>query len=474
VKFVFLDLESTGLDRCFDQIIHLAAVCTDEDLNESENFDIRCRLLPHIVPSITAMRVNRITVQQLTDSTFPSHYEMMSRIREKLLSWSPAVFIGYNSVHFDEHFLRQGFYQSLYPPYVTNTGGNWRSDALRLVQASTIFAPQALQFPVWESGELTYRLDRLAPVNGFDPEAVHHDAMTDVHAMLHVCRILRTAAPDFWSSAIRLSRKPAILDFIATSSLFGLVEFFFAKPYAWAVAPLGHSDDLNGICVFNLGGVAPERLEGLSEPSLQKRLAQRPKPVRRIRANAVPILCDIESAPPFTEGLDLGSTVLQGRADYLRSNSPLRARLVAAFDANREQPEPSSHVEEQLYSGGFFGNADHRLLSDFHRAPWEQRVPLLERIQDGRLRELGQRLAHCERPDLLDQETRRAHDARVVRKLLGIDGDVPWLTLPKAIQQADELLGRIDGPDRDLITEHRDYLRMRMSHSERLVGRGSR
>lgn len=163
MPFVFFDTETTGTNTAFDQVVQFAAVRTDDQLNELEIFEVRSRLLPNVVPSPVAMRVNGLTAHQLTDPTLPSHYAMVRQIRQKLLSWSPAVFVGFNSLHFDEHLLRQAFYKTLHSPYLTNTGGNSRADAMRLVQASTVYAPGALVVPENEGSHTTYKLDQLAP-----------------------------------------------------------------------------------------------------------------------------------------------------------------------------------------------------------------------------------------------------------------------------------------------------------------------
>lgn len=50
MAFIFYDTETTGADRCFDQILQFAAVLTDDGLNVVDSFEIRSRLLPHIAP----------------------------------------------------------------------------------------------------------------------------------------------------------------------------------------------------------------------------------------------------------------------------------------------------------------------------------------------------------------------------------------------------------------------------------------
>jgi exodeoxyribonuclease-1 len=193
MAFVFFDCETSGTNTAYGQILQFAAVLTDEQLNELDQFEIRSRLLPYVVPSPGAMWVNRITARDLIDDKYPSHYEMVQQIREKLLSCSPAVFVGFNSLRFDEHLLRQAFYKTLHPIYLTNTGGNSRCDAMRLLVAASVFAPNAISVPTSETDRRTFRLDRVARANGFD-QGNAHDAMCDVQATIHLCRRLANRA----------------------------------------------------------------------------------------------------------------------------------------------------------------------------------------------------------------------------------------------------------------------------------------
>ena len=51
MNFVFYDTETTGTDTTFDQILQFAAILTDADFNELDRFEIRCRLMSHIIPA---------------------------------------------------------------------------------------------------------------------------------------------------------------------------------------------------------------------------------------------------------------------------------------------------------------------------------------------------------------------------------------------------------------------------------------
>ena len=115
MPYVFYDTETTGIETPFDQILQFAAIRTDDALNELERFNIRCRLLPHIIPSPKALLITQVTPAILTDPELPSHYTMIRQIRDTLLAWSPATFIGFNSMSFDEDLLRQALFQDPAP-----------------------------------------------------------------------------------------------------------------------------------------------------------------------------------------------------------------------------------------------------------------------------------------------------------------------------------------------------------------------
>ena len=107
--FVFYDTETTGTDTAFDQILQFGAIRTDDDLNEIDGIEVRCCLQAHIVPAPMALKMTGITHRMLLDPALPSHHEAMRQVHAKLSDWSPSIFVGYNSISFDENLLRQAF-----------------------------------------------------------------------------------------------------------------------------------------------------------------------------------------------------------------------------------------------------------------------------------------------------------------------------------------------------------------------------
>jgi len=81
MTYIFYDTETTGKLTAFDQILQFAAIKTDAELNVVDTFNIRCRLLPYIVPAPGALLTTGVTVADITGCPL-SHFEMM---RQSLL-----------------------------------------------------------------------------------------------------------------------------------------------------------------------------------------------------------------------------------------------------------------------------------------------------------------------------------------------------------------------------------------------------
>jgi exodeoxyribonuclease-1 len=462
---IFYDTETTGTKTFFDQIMQFAAIRTDEALNEVDRFEVRCRLLPHIVPSPGAVRVTGLRVSELSDPRLPSHYQMVRSIRAKLLSWCPALFIGWNSIHFDEELVRQAFYKTLHNPYLANREGNSRSDAMRMAQACSIFAPEALIIPTDEDGQQVFKLDEVAPVNGFNSGRAH-DAMGDVDATLFICRIIMEKAPEIWSSFMRFSAKPAVVSYITEERMFCMSDFYYSQPYSWIVTTIGQSQD-NGAewYVYNLG-VPPESLLALSDARLAARLQESPKPLRRLKSNAAPMLFPPEEAPECCRDRELGLVELERRTEVVHADQPLRERLISVFESQKKEYPISPHVEMQIYDG-LIEDSDEKLMNAFHEAAWPERYAIVEKFQDPRLKTIGMQLIHLERPELLDKAIRRKHKVAAAKRLLGKGEDIPWLTIPDALKELEGMLAATSGAELKLLREHHKYLSER--HQQALL-----
>ena len=456
MAFVFYDTETTGTNLYFDQILQFAAILTDDNLVEVERFEVRSRLQSHVVASPGAMNVTGVTAAQLDDPSYPSYFEMARRIHAKLTDWQPAQFIGHNSIDFDEVMLRSAFYQSLLPAYLTNTNGNSRLDTLKMLRMASVYEGEGIHYPESPKGGPSFKLDQIAPANGFN-HANAHEAMSDVEATIYMCRKIRDEAPETWSRFMRFSNKNAVLDFCENEDVFGLTEFYYSKPYTYLLHQIGaNPDDANEIIAFDLR-YDPNEFINCSPDQLEAFLEQRPKPLRRFRANALPGLIDGDDAHPFSKIADESYSAIEERAARLVSEEGLHERLLGAYLASKPDYDASPHVEENLYSR-FPSFADKDRMENFHQADWQRRAEIAAQFEDERYQELAERIIYENAPDVLSAQRRQYWSRRIADRLLGVGPGCDALTLEKAIQQVDDLMRSAGHAKRTLLNGHRQRL----------------
>ncbi len=461
MSFVFYDAETTGIDTSFDQILQFAAIRTDENLNILERFEIRSRLLPFVVPAPGALRVTKITIERLHDPATPSHYDMVRAIRSKLGEWSPAIFLGYNSLRFDEELMRQALYQTLHNPYLTNRDGNCRGDVLALVQATTEFEPDCLTVPYGDNGKRIFKLDQLAPANGFAHENAH-DALSDVEATIHMCRLVRDGASDLWNRFLRFTQKASAADFLEEAEPFLLTEFYFNKPKHMPVMRIGQDNEQANISVcFDLTHDL-NSFRNSTDAQLQRLVVSSPKPLRKIKANAAPTMTPLDEVPDHLLG-DLTPDDVAARANQLQSDEALKARMLAAYEATKTVYEPNEHVEKQIYEG-FAANADEYLMAQFHALPWTERHTLTSQFQNPKFGFLAKRLIFAHDRNFLPPTCQQEISAHVHSRVAAPDDSgVKWTTLTKARTECAKLIAEAEAADLILLQGYAQYLDNRIA-----------
>ena len=177
MNFIFYDLETTGRSLQWDQILQVAAVLTDSNLNVLDTFNETCKIRSYCLPDPEALLVNKLPIKSLLKSNY-SLYQLIFNIFNKFNSWSPAIYIGYNSIQYDEEMLRSAFFTNLFDPYLTIKGENSRVDLLNIVRAANYFYPEKVKSQISSKGNPILKLDQIAPLNGIT-DFIAHDALGD-------------------------------------------------------------------------------------------------------------------------------------------------------------------------------------------------------------------------------------------------------------------------------------------------------
>ena len=230
-NFVFYDFETSSSNKSWGQIIQVGAILTNDNLEELDRYEARCRLSPSIIPEAMALIVNKSSPKMLKGANL-SHYEMIRQLVETLKRWGKATFIGFNSIDFDEEFLRTTLFQTLEYPYLTSTSGNNRGDLLNLARAANLYYPNTLKNSISPKGNAVYKLDQMAPLNGIK-HADAHSAIGDVIATLGIAKIISKKAPSVWQASQLTTNKDSTLEVIKKELYFCTNEYFYGKsrPY---------------------------------------------------------------------------------------------------------------------------------------------------------------------------------------------------------------------------------------------------
>ena len=180
--YLFYDTETTGLNPAFDQVLTFAAIRTDTRLNEISREEIVVRLRPDIVPSPAAFLTHRLTPDIL--ETGVTEYEAALKIH-RLFNTPDTISCGYNSLGFDDEFLRFLFYRNLLDPYAHQFAkGCSRMDMLPVAIIYRLFCEGVLSWPRLADGKGTLKLEFISKENGFVTSGRAHEAMSDVEALL--------------------------------------------------------------------------------------------------------------------------------------------------------------------------------------------------------------------------------------------------------------------------------------------------
>lgn len=184
--YLFYDIETTGLNKCFDQILQFAAIRTDTEFNELERHEFLVQLNIDVIPHPAAIITHRISIAQA--NTGISEIEAVKKIHA-LLNQPGTISIGYNTLGFDDEFLRFSFYRNLLPPYTHQFANQCgRMDLYPITVLYFLYKPEALSWPIINE-KPSLKLENLNASNQL-ADGNAHNAMVDVEVTLQLARRL--------------------------------------------------------------------------------------------------------------------------------------------------------------------------------------------------------------------------------------------------------------------------------------------
>jgi exodeoxyribonuclease-1 len=435
-KYVFYDFETTGISPAFDQPLQFAAIITDENFKVIERINIRCQAAPHILPSPYALKVTKIDPEKTADKNLPTAFNFAQTLQRYTEEWAPACWIGYNSIAFDETMMRQMFYQNLQPEiFATQINGNSRLDVMKLVFATYSEAPDVLTWPVSDNGNTSFKLDRLAPANGFAHKNAH-DALADVEATIFILKKIKDGAPELFKKLIEASDKTNTSNLLKNFLPMEVtLRFGGNAPQTYQGCYCGsNKDNPNsiGFADFELNNV--EELIQASKLMISEAVEGTPKKIRTLALNRSETFRVIENPSP--EILEFCNKIKNASNLQLFVSEALSERY-------QNEDQLTLEVEKRIYSGRF-EQSDKALLHSFQLGTWQERIKIINELSDDRLKQLGKRLIAFYAPELLNNEQRDSFRKFVSTKWSAPMDQAEWTTAEHVWDSIGKIKSEID------------------------------
>ena len=381
-SFLFYDLETFGANPRLSRVAQFAAIRTDAALEQvAEPIEFMVRPADDLLPSPGATMVTGITPQRALAEGV-NEAAAFARIVEEMAQPKTCT-LGYNSLRFDDEFVRCGLFRNFHDPYEREwKGGNCRWDLLDVMRLAHALRPEGIAWPKREDGATSFRLEHLAEANGVR-EGDAHEALSDVRALIGMARLLRRGQPRLWDYALGLRdkrRAAQLLDPIAMRPALHVSQRYpAAHMCAAAVLPLSlHPGIGSRMLVFDLDG-DPELLLDLDPDTIAARLYARREdlaegeqrvPLKEVHLNRSPALVawDHLRSADF-ERLGIDRALAESRAERLRGVAPEVAEKVRRVFAVQEARAPAD-ADASLYDG-FLPDGDRRRCAMVRTTPPE-------------------------------------------------------------------------------------------------------
>lgn len=398
-SFFWYDLETSGINPRTQRVMQFAGQRTDLDLKPvGEPVNVLIKLGDDILPDPDAILVTGITPQS-TQQDGVTEVEFLKLFHEQVAT-PGTIFVGYNTVRFDDEFMRFLLWRNFYDAYEWEwQDGRSRWDLLDVVRMTRALRPEGIKWPVVD-GKPTNRLELITKLNGIDHENAH-DALADVRASIEVAQLIKTKQPKLFDWLLALRGKNDVKKFIEANPTFLYSSGRYPSEIEkTAVVRVLHTDDAKGALVYDLR-FDPTDLQGLSAEELAERwrFTKDPKapprlPVKSLKYNHCPALSPtgVLRDKAVQERLKVTPEIVNANLARLSAMPEVAANIVRARDLldderGEQWSKASPEAEAGLYDG-FVDSSDKKLMSVVRAAEPRELSELRTDIHDQRLKDL--------------------------------------------------------------------------------------
>lgn len=360
--YFFYDLETSGLNPRQDRIMQFAGQRTTLELEPiGEPYNILVKLNDDTLPAPDALIVTGITPQQ-TQADGLTEAEFARLLMDEIFT-PDTVTVGFNSIRFDDEFIRALFWRTFNDPYEWAwRDGRSRWDLLDVVRMTRALRPEGIEWPVVDGKEVN-KLELITKQNGIDHFKAH-DALSDVEALIAVTKLIKEKQPQLYAHlfAIKDKKKVAELVNLDDKKPFVYVSGRYDSEFHKATVAFPLTTGRNGnVVVYDLR-YDPTPLLNLSTKELAKSMfakwEERQKegfvklPVKELQYNRAPAVAPVgvlEREDGWNK-IGLNVATIEKHRDILLS-TPAFAENVRSLYEGRPEFAKDPDPEAQLYDG---------------------------------------------------------------------------------------------------------------------------
>ncbi|HSX31911.1 MAG TPA: exodeoxyribonuclease I, partial [Candidatus Saccharimonadales bacterium] len=341
-----------------------------------------------------------------------------------------TVFVGYNTVRFDDEFMRCLHYRNFYDPYEwqwQDDRSKW--DILDVVRMTRALRPEGIEWPFNKDGKPTNRLELLTSLNKLSHEHAH-DALSDVSATIEIARLIRNKQTKLFDYLFTMRNKNKVSELVNSNEPFVYTSGRYASEFektTVAIQVCAHPKR-QGALVYDLRHDPAEWLplspEQMVEAWKYKKDSTDPRlPIKTMRFNVCPAVAPLGVLDAASQArLHLDLTRIAQHKQALRADKTFAERLCKAVDMMDAQLQTKLlgsefDVDGAMYDG-FFAAGDKHAMSVVRAADPAELSNLGLTFKDRRLEELLPLYKARNYPKQLTGEEREAWEKLRAHKLL--------------------------------------------------------
>ena len=451
MNLIIYDFETSGRSARYDQILQAGIILYDKNLVEIKQLNLKSKLNADVIPSINALNVNKIYLSNLLKEKKTS-FEIIQEMNDFFEKHRPSMFLGYNSINFDEEFLRQGLWENFLYPYVTTTRDNKRGDVLNLVRMAHAQNPDIMKIIQDDDGKFSFKLENISKENNFNI-LQSHEAISDVIATKKVFEIVKKNAQDIFKDFIDNTDKKKLIEKIKFNEFFCLHANYYGKHFFYLLTHLtDHPVYNDNFLVFDLK-YDPRDLINLTNQQLSEVFfSGKKKYFRKIKVNKQPSILSEKialSKSPYDE-IEVEELVKRKK---IIEESDLKNRIekllvIEAENFEESRSQLQENEEETIYKENI-NNFDRSIMGRFYRTEWDKKWEFAEKFRDKRLRYFAAKHIFRCNPYLLPTKVFRYFHEKISERLSSIESQ-NFMTIPAAMAEADNLLLKYENSDKNI------------------------